>query len=206
MLPVGPKAYELILTEEIGSRALYQERYQHPTWPGGLSGVTIGIGYDLGYHSHVEIEVDWEKVLVPSMIAELKRCSGVRGLNAQRLVHEGVPVTVELKDAEAVFRTKTLPVYAVMTEDALDYCEQLAPDAFGVLVSISYNRGPMGWNATPDDDRFQEMGEIGDAMAAKAFDEIPGYIRKMKRHWAEGSAVWKRRLAEAQLFEESLGT
>jgi hypothetical protein len=42
-------AIDLIVMEEVSSQAAYTKLYQGPTWPGGASGVTIGIGYDGGY-------------------------------------------------------------------------------------------------------------------------------------------------------------
>ena len=41
-------AIDLIVREEVGSQARYKHKYQHPEWPGGASGVTIGVGYDCG--------------------------------------------------------------------------------------------------------------------------------------------------------------
>lgn len=45
-LPV--RAVAFIGREEVGSRELYDRMVCRPAWPGGPSGVTIGVGYDLG--------------------------------------------------------------------------------------------------------------------------------------------------------------
>src|SRR3981081_336751 len=45
------RAYELIIDFEVGGRSEYERTYQRPEWPQGESGVTIGVGYDLGYNT-----------------------------------------------------------------------------------------------------------------------------------------------------------
>lgn len=204
MLPVGPKAQQLIVTEEIGSAALYDKEYQHPVWPGGASGVTVGIGYDLGQHSPAEVHADWDGVLSGTEVNQLVKCCGLCGSAAHEQVTLGLFVTVPLAEAMKVFLTKTLPAYAQMTMDALENCGQLHPDAFGALVSITYNRGAHGWNDY-EAERYSEMSGINSAMDDKDYANVPNLIRSMARLWPEGSALWKRRHNEADLFQQSLG-
>ena len=204
MLPVGPKAQQLIVTEEIGSAAFYDKECQHPVWPGGASGVTIGIGYDLGQHTPAELQADWGSILGGTEITQLAKCCGLRGSAAHEQVTLGLFVTVNLSQAMKVFINTTLPQYAQMTEDALDNCGQLHPDAFGALVSITYNRGAHGWNDF-NEERYSEMAGIGDAMDEKNYAAVPNLIRSMKRLWPVDSDLWNRRLHEAALFEASLG-
>ncbi len=45
---ISKKAIEMIIKHEVGGRAVYEKRYQKPIWAGGDSGVTIGLGYDVG--------------------------------------------------------------------------------------------------------------------------------------------------------------
>ena len=37
----------------------YTKKYRKPVWPKGQSGVTIGIGYDVGYASKPQLRADW---------------------------------------------------------------------------------------------------------------------------------------------------
>ena len=46
---ISRKAVELIIKFEIGSISYYNRILQRPNWPRGNSGITIGIGADLGY-------------------------------------------------------------------------------------------------------------------------------------------------------------
>jgi hypothetical protein len=58
-LTVSRKGLDQIIAFEISSVSYYKKHLKHPIWPGGASGITIGIGYDLGYHSRSGIKKDW---------------------------------------------------------------------------------------------------------------------------------------------------
>ena len=53
--------FALILEWETGGAAQYG-RWPHPEWPGGASGVTVGVGYDCGYASTAVVASDWREV------------------------------------------------------------------------------------------------------------------------------------------------
>ena len=40
---------EMIVEFEVGNKKYYESKCKSPIWPGGSSGVTIGIGYDLAH-------------------------------------------------------------------------------------------------------------------------------------------------------------
>src|SRR5262245_51259355 len=52
-----------IAREEVSSRAAYKATYHRPTWPGGESGITIGIGYDLRMQTARQFDTDWHGLL-----------------------------------------------------------------------------------------------------------------------------------------------
>jgi peptidoglycan hydrolase-like protein with peptidoglycan-binding domain len=54
---IPTRAVSFIAREEVGSRGFYDAQCARPTWPGGASGVTIGVGYDLGYQAG--FAADW---------------------------------------------------------------------------------------------------------------------------------------------------
>lgn len=196
-LPVGRKAFDLIVAEEDVSEAWYNANAVHPVWPGGASGVTFGIGYDAGQHSDSEILKDWLADLGVAPATALSRCAGVQGDRARTALAFVRGISVPWAVAMKVFAASTLPRYAAKTEAALPGCDKLPPDAFGALVSIGYNRGN-DWSAK--DDRHWEMADIRDAVRSGDYDEIPAAIEEMQRLWKPGSAVWKRRQHEADLF------
>ncbi len=57
---ISRKAIEMIIKHEVGGRDVYNRRYQKPIWAGGDSGVTIGLGYDVGYVTEKQFFSDWE--------------------------------------------------------------------------------------------------------------------------------------------------
>ena len=60
---ISPEARDLVVNFEIGSRAAYDRAYKHPVWPGGASGVTIGIGYDIGHCGLDDFTRSWKDKL-----------------------------------------------------------------------------------------------------------------------------------------------
>ena len=53
------RAIDLIVATEVTSQAYYEKKLRKPEWPGGASGVTIAVGYDLGYANEDKIRRDW---------------------------------------------------------------------------------------------------------------------------------------------------
>src|ERR1044072_7703978 len=85
---ISPAARDLIINQEVASEATYRRLYSRPTWPGGESGITIGIGYDIGAgcKSRDQLWVDWLGHIPDEMIKELERCIGVTGAKAKALL------------------------------------------------------------------------------------------------------------------------
>jgi len=197
-------AIDLIVAEEVSSQAVYEKKFQHPEWPGGMSGVTIGIGYDLGYSTPTIIQADWGNKLSVAMVAALEAVAGIHGSAASSHAHElRNVVTVPWEAAMAVFIGRDMPKWEGIVIKALPNAIQLAPDSFGALVSLAYNRGPSFSNAG---DRYREMRAIKDHMAKEQFAEIPSEFRAMRRLWPNVTGLRNRRDHEAALFEKGLKT
>jgi hypothetical protein len=197
-------AIDLIVAEEVSSQAVYEKKFQHPEWPGGMSGVTIGIGYDCGYSTPTVIQGDWDNKLSVAMVAALEAVAGIHGTPAASHAHElRNVVTVPWEAAMAVFIGRDIPKWEGIVIKALPNAIQLAPDSFGALVSLAYNRGPSFSNAG---DRYREMRAIKDHMAKEQFAEIPDEFRSMRRLWPNMTGLRNRRDHEAALFEKGLKT
>ncbi|GJD52939.1 hypothetical protein OPKNFCMD_5707 [Methylobacterium crusticola] len=198
---ISPAAFDLIVTFEVTSRALYEDRYRRPTWPGGESGATIGIGYDVGY-AQGRLEPDWSGVIPDPMIADLRQALGVTGDDARALAARlGTTVDVPWDAAIAVHRTKVVPRWTQVVTRALPHTDRIGPDCLGALVSLTYNRGA---TFRKDGDRYREMRAIRQHMEAAEFDLVPGDIRAMARLWPNVAGLRKRREREAALFEAGL--
>jgi len=199
---ISQAAIDLIVMEEVSSKAYYEAHYQHPEWPGGMSGVTIGIGYDCGYSTRTVIQADWGDKLPTAMVEALEDVAGIHGSPAESHAHElRHTVRVPWNAAMAVFIQRDMPKWEEIVAKALPNTDKLSPDSFGALVSLAYNRGASFSNKGA---RYAEMRAIKDHMSDSQFDHIPDEIRHMKRLWPNVSGLRARREHEANLFERGL--
>lgn len=198
---MSDEAVKLILSFEGFDRSTYDAHYAHPVWPGGTSGVTIGVAYDLGYTTAEQFEHDWKSQISESDFELLKRAVGITGPEAEKLVSDFSSVKINWENAIAVFYGNTLPRAAMVVDRSLSNTRELPPDSYGALVALVINRG-----ATFDQqgDRYTEMRAIRELMADKQFNEIPAQIRSMKRLWPNIPGLQSRRELEASLFERGL--
>jgi hypothetical protein len=199
---IGEKSFRLILTEEISNKARYEAKYRGAINPGWSSGPTIGIGYDLKHHTPAEIRKDWGGRIPDDMLRVLIGASGKPGSYVSSMRGKvDIPYDVAL----AVFREVSLPKWEAITAKALPNTDLLPPDAFGALVSLTYNRGAAYYNMASSKDksgRGTEMRAIRKLMSTRQFDAIPAQFRAMARLWTGGVA--KRRHTEARLFANAL--
>ena len=199
--PFSKKAFDLILKYEIGGGRIYYDKYlKNPVWPKGASGITIGIGYDLGYNSLDQFEKDWKDKLPPEDFNVLKQAVGVKSIKAAALADKLnlKSIFIPWEIALSVFENSTLPRFIEETKKAFPESEKLHPDAFGALVSLVFNRG-----ASMEGDTRREMKEIRDLVPRKNYKAIGRRIREMKRLWVgKGlNGLLVRRDEEASLVE-----
>lgn len=203
---ISDAARNLIVECEVSSEAAYNKRYRNPVWPGGRSGVTIGIGYDIGagVKDETQLRLDWGGKIPGYMIDALVPCIGVTGDAARNLLPSvRTRVDVPWSAAIAVFDQVDVPRWYKTCKNALPNFDKLSPDSRGALLSLAYNRGPSFQRIG---ERYAEMRAIRDHMIAGNHHLIPGEIRSMKRLWPNQSerGLPIRREAEAVLFEKGL--
>ena len=195
-------AVDLIVAEEVSSKATYIKKYQRPEWPGGASGVTVGIGYDLGYATAGRIQSDWKNFLTPDVILAMQRCAGVTGVSARNLLASVRPkILVPWEAAMSVFINVDMPKWEALVLKAVPGSDKLPPDCIGVLTSLAYNRGASFSKAG---DRYREMRDIRAHIASGEWDKIPGDFKSMKRIWPDVAGLRGRRDREAALFQKGL--
>jgi hypothetical protein len=202
---IADEARDLIVAEEVSSRATYNRRYRHPEWPGGASGITCGIGYDVGagVKNKAQLHKDWDGVIPPQMVKTLEGVIGITGTRARNLLQGVQSVDIPWEAAIQVFDNVDVPRWYRQCKKALPNFEVLSPLCKGALVSLAYNRGASFSKRGP---RYAEMRNIRALMEEKDFDRIPAQFRKMRRLWASRSnrGVALRREHEARLFEKGL--
>lgn len=205
---LSKKSLDLILEFEVGGGENYYNKFlKNPAWPEGQSGVTIGVGYDLGYVNKAEFSEDW-KDLPKETFDRLYKVVGIKGYNAKNLIRGLKDITIPWDLALKVFNNKTVTKFYNLTRQTFPNFDNLPEDAKGGLVSLVFNRG-----AALEGDRRREMKLIRDGMKLvssydqKALTFIANQIRNMKRIWIGGSiekGMSRRRDAEAKLIEDSL--
>lgn len=199
---IPTRAVAFIAREEVSSRAYYDAQCSRPTWPGGASGVTIGVGYDLGYQTG--LDADWSDLLTSAQMAALRAWLGVKGQSAAAGPTRLSGIVIPWYAAWMTFIRRTLPQEIAATRAAFTGTERMPPLCFGVLVSLVYNRGTAMKDAPDHPGNRKEMRNIRDAVAAGRIADIPAELKAMKRLWPEGNGLRARRDREAKLFEEGL--
>jgi hypothetical protein len=203
-VPVSDDTVRMIIATEVSSQARYDQRYQSPLWPGGRSGVTIGIGYDVGYATADWVKEDWAGIIPDADLAQLQKACKATGALAEALIKSLASIRVPWDAAYKQFASTALPRWTAETIGNIPNAEKLPPDCLGALVSIDYNRGP-AWKLL--DDRHKEMRAIRLHMVNEEYALIPSEIRSMARLWANEpgmAGLVIRRNLEAALFEKGL--
>lgn len=204
LLPLSARIIDAIVGWEVSSRGHYERNLTRPCWPAERSGVTIGIGYDLGYQKRDGFVRDWSPHLNEDEIETLLPCVGVKGAAAEPLARRvAAEIMIPWAAAVEVFREVSIPRHVMETLHAFPGIDQAPhPDCLGVLVSLVMNRG--GGMGKPEDARRSEMRLIRSAVARKDWEDIPVLLREMKRLWPKSRGLRDRRDGEARIFEEAL--
>ena len=205
---LSEKAYKLILDYEVGGGRNYYNRFlSRPSWPGVQSGVTIGVGYDLGYYSKSQFAADWKRLLDPGDYARLERTVGLKRTAAKNAISSVRDIIIPWAVAEQVFISKSVPVQVANTKRTFPRAIQsggapgkLNADAFGALVSLVFNRG----GSLSQSDSRREMRNIHEALlgnipVADLYTYIAQQLSAMKRIWPSTQGLQRRRDAEASL-------
>ena len=199
-LQISPESRDLIVEFETGGKSYYNARLQRPSWPGGASGVTVGIGYDIGYNTRTAVLSDWA-ALPESHRQALASAAGVKGTAAKSRAAALRWITVPWSTAETLFVSNTMPRFGTMTASAFPGITRTHAHTQGAMLSIVFNRG-----ASMTGSKRTEMRAIRSHIAAGNIRPVPGEIRAMKRLWRNTGlpGLLRRRDAEAALVERSL--
>lgn len=198
---ISKKAIEMIIKHEVGGRDVYNRRYQKPIWAGGDSGVTIGLGYDVGYVTEKQFFSDWDGLNL-NFLNALRKVVGIKGEAVKTMLRgEILQVRIPYNFAYDVFVNKSLPKYYKLTKAIYPELDSLNEDTRGALVSMIYNRGNK-----LDGDRRKEMRAIVDLVAKQDYEGIADQIERSKRLWENVGldGLVKRREEEADLILNSI--
>jgi hypothetical protein len=193
---------EWIVKFEISSEAYYNRFLKHPTWPGGDSGITIGVGYDLGFVTIAQMRRDWSGKIADADLRKLEKVCGLKAEKAQSKVKlvSIRAVAVSLESASKVFHISSLPAFAKKCLKAYPGIEKLPADAQAALLSLVFDRGAQKSGSTR-----REMKAIEELIVAGDLDGIADQILSMKRLWQDRGldGLLRRREVEADLVRDS---
>lgn len=191
----------MIIFFEVSSREIYEKKYRKPIWPGGASGVTIGIGYDLGYYSKEQVTKDWQPYVHKNVLKNILSVQGRKGQSGRSAL-EGVKDIIDIPYhiAANVFINSSMPQFAADVLRIYPGADLLPPDAQGGLLSLVYNRGS---DTNPKNDRRREMAAIKALVKRGDLAGIASQIRSMKRLWPDVKGLRDRRDKEANLIENA---
>lgn len=193
---------DLIINYEVGNKIYYNSHLKKPTYPGGASGVTIGIGYDLGYNTREQFEKDWKHLLDNNTFNRLVKCIGLKSTNAKNKISTLNDISIPWSSAINVFVNSTLPRFVTLTQRTFPGYEKLCPDAFGALVSIVFNRGSSLSGASRSEMLDIHKALKGDIKVDDIHEYIASKVESMKRLWVgkKLDGLLKRRDSEAILI------
>lgn len=195
------RAEALIVSAEVGgnSEKAYAP-YRRPEWPGGASGVTVGIGWDCGYNDRATILRVWVKSEGKEKLASVARLTGAKAKAALPAVRD---IVIPWWMAQEAFRGDTVPRFYQQMTRCWPGVEDLDNVAQGALLSVVFNRGP----SLVGDSRV-DMRTIAKLVQKKDYRGIAEAIRHMNitmgpawRRQGIYNGLSARREAEAKLVE-----
>lgn len=207
-MKISKYAVQFIINKEVINPTYYLKKFSHPIWPGGESGITIGIGYDLGYASKEKIKIDWIGRVTNAELVELVKAAGITGIAAKEYLDKAKAlqaINIKYETVYNFFIERSLPQYAKAALHIYPGLDELLPDAVGGIVSMVFNRG----NSLTDSKKSiadktysrQEMRAIVPLVPLKKYNDIATLIDISKRLWVgkKQSGLITRREEEAAL-------
>ena len=187
-----------VIEFETGGKDYYEKFLKHFTWPKGESGITMGIGADLGYMTTEEFENYFSKYFTPEQNVLIKGVIGLKGEAAKKVLSKVKHIELSWVDASEAFVKWTLPKFWKMTNDLWPGLNQLKENTQIALVSLVFNRG-----ASIKGPSRVEMKNIKHLVISKDYKGIANEIRSMKRLWIgkKLDGLLKRREEEAKMVE-----
>jgi hypothetical protein len=193
---LSQEGIDAIIDFEVGGGRYYEDYLSGVCRPNtGDSGITIGVGCDLGHLSKDEFEREWKEFLAPETFNKLIKVIGFRGWNAEDCLTGLASVYIPYATALAHFSKYTLPKWIERSRKLWPNWDSLLPLQRTALLSIAYNRGTSLTGA-----RREEMREMVELLKDNNLKGIPSLIRSMS-HWHTLNGLQIRRHKEAILFE-----
>lgn len=188
-----------VINFESGGKSYYNKYLKKISWPGGASGLTIGIGADLGYMSKDEFNKYFKIFFREGDAIKLAGVIGLKGTIAKNKLTLVSGIELSWEDSMQAFIDWTLPKFWKLTNTIWPGTNELCESAQVALVSIVFNRG-----VSLKGSSRVEMRNIKNYVAKKNYMAISSEIKSMKRLWVGKNldGLLSRRDMEAALIEK----
>jgi hypothetical protein len=184
-----------IVEWETGGPRYYNRYLTTPLNPvNDASGLTVGVGYDLGYYTPDQIRADWKGYIPEDDIEKLASVSGLKGREAAGKHRGVVGVTISYEVALAQFTKVTLPIWLMKAYKLWPNFDALNDRQKTALVSLTFNRGTSLVGSTRS-----EMKEVHDNLERGNTRPVAGLIKQMALR-SPLKGVQLRRKQEGELF------
>jgi hypothetical protein len=162
---------------------------RHPYIPAGSapSGITLGVGWDVGRHTRVQMHAAWA-ALGDATLSRLDAAVGKRGAEAKIILPKLRDIEIAPSLAIQVLDISLRDQYLPFVVGLFPGLERLPAAVQVVLISIVFNRGSrMGgdpdWANVKEPDRRWEMREMQGDVANGDLFGIYAHLGTMKRVW-----------------------
>ena len=202
---LSARSLKLIIDYEVGGgQDYYNAALKHPCYPGGESGVTIGIGYDLGYNTSAQFQSDWGSRISGGDYNRLVEHVGKKSSSAKSAIPSVKDISIPWEAALEVFKLNTVPRFIKETLRAFPGADKLHRDAFGALVSLVFNRGGSLTGASRVEMLNISKAIKGEIQTENIYDYIADQIISMKRLWVGKGldGLLRRRNEEAKVIRD----
>jgi GH24 family phage-related lysozyme (muramidase) len=184
-----------IVDWETGGPRFYNRYLTTPEKPANdSSGLTVGVGYDLGYSTPDQVKADWKGYISDEDITKLASVAGLKGREAAGKHREVVGVTISYEVALAQFTKVTLPIWLIKAYQLWPNFDALNDRQKTALVSLTYNRGTSLIGSTRS-----EMKEVYENLERGNTRPVAGLIKQMALR-SPLKGVQLRRKQEGELF------
>jgi len=217
-MAVSENALKLILDFEVGGgESYYNKKARFPIWPGGASGITIGIGVDLGHIKKVDFDTHVSPYYEETQIDRLIACIGITGkpgsvdseTKMKDLVETVSDCELSFSHAMEIHENFTIPLYYERTKKTFKGFDTLPEDVQGAIVSLVFNRG-----TKLDGPKRTHMAKIANLVEQFSKKNDPKLLKEIAGTFVDMAEIWKgeksyeglkrRRIAEANLVQASI--
>ena len=209
--PLATNGVAFIALEETGGLAYYDDVSRFPHYPGEASGITLGVGYDLRFHSENQFRNDWGDHLSQAVLDELSKDIGQKGTKKRVKVLKNLGIDIPFKFAWPVFIKTLLPNHYSKTEGIYQSLPRLPDLCRSVLVSLVYNRGvKLSGGTRTEMKNIQTIlieadnPDFHKQKIKMILGDVEDQILSMKRLWDMDSGLVKRRQMEANIWRKGL--